>query len=64
MTALEIASTPVKEEAPEEKAFNSKNNVTPGTAVPTVECICGCTSPIATRYVPTIINTINPIMNK
>ena len=29
VTALEIASTPVKEEAPEEKAFNSKNNVTP-----------------------------------
>ena len=41
VTALDIASTPVKEEAPEENAFNSKKSVTPCTAVPTEDCICG-----------------------
>ena len=41
VTAFEIASTPVNDEAPDENAFNSKNNVTPGTAVPTDACICG-----------------------
>ena len=50
MTALEIASTPVKEEAPEEKAFNSKNNVTPVLQCQQLNAY-GASSPIATRYV-------------
>ena len=34
-----MASTPVRDDAPEENALSNKNNVTPGTAVPTVACI-------------------------
>ncbi|AAO05647.1 hypothetical protein SE_2006 [Staphylococcus epidermidis ATCC 12228] len=37
VTALDIASTPVSDDAPDENAFKSKNNVTPGTVLPTVE---------------------------
>lgn len=64
VTALDIASTPVKDDAPDENAFYSKNSVTPGTAVPTVACICGSAWPVATFHTPTTIIIINPIMNK
>ena len=62
VTALDIASTPVKDDAPDENAFNSKNSVTPGTAVHC--CVhMWLAWPVATFHTPTTI-IIVAIMNK
>ena len=57
-TALLIASTPVKEEEPDEKARKIKATDTPGTTAPgSAVAFNGC-APVTILYKPTTIKTV------
>ena len=55
-TALLIASTPVKEEEPEENARKIKAIETPGTTAPGNAVACNGTAPVTILYNPTTIS--------
>ncbi|MNC54822.1 hypothetical protein D3C75_1043180 [compost metagenome] len=62
--ALDMASTPVSAELPEEKAFNSRNRLMPATGVPIGVCKSAGTLPFRTRNTPTPIRINKASTNK
>ncbi|MNR57444.1 hypothetical protein D3C85_1782260 [compost metagenome] len=50
--ALDMASTPVSAELPEEKAFSSKNRLIPAIGVPIGVCKSAGTLPVRIRITP------------
>jgi|GEM_PF-5745208 len=63
-TALDMASTPVKAEHPEAKAFSNKNREMPATGVPTDTSVSGGTAPVTILYRLVPISNNMAKMNK
>ena len=62
-TALLIASTPVKEEEPEENARKINAIYTPGIAAPGKAVACNGTAPVMILNSPTAISNVITMMN-